>query len=69
MLKEFNQTFLPKFSFILVRTVATTPFRILELGFPAIRSLIEIQILEDVGEKKNPHLLKNSHAFQSYVVH
>lgn len=68
MLKEFNQTFLPKFSFILVRTVATTPFRISELGFPAIRSLIEMQILENVGEK-NPHLLKNSHAFQSYVVH
>lgn len=53
MLKEFNQTFLPKFSFILVRTVATTPFTILELGFPAIRSLIETQILENVGEKKS----------------
>lgn len=53
MLKEFNQTFLPKFSFILVRTVATTPFRISELGFPAIRSLIEMQILENVGEKKS----------------
>lgn len=58
MLKEFNQTFLPKFSFILVRTVATTPFRILELGFPAIRSLIEIQILENVGEKKIHTCLK-----------
>lgn len=42
--------------------MALTPFRILELEFPAISSLIQMQILENIGEK-NPHLLKKKSCF------